>query len=140
MSLTYQHRVLLLYISYAANASSALSTNTLFPFIKEVGIDIMSSAFIFLSLFKVVWLNYYLLTVSFYHAVKIHVTPNNIKELFFCGFFSKTPFIKSMLCYFILIFHHNNVFFFISKHSTNKHAYFLKCLKCIEYFVELVVT
>jgi len=37
-----------------ATASSALSTTTLLPLVKEVGMDIISSAFIVLNLFKVV--------------------------------------------------------------------------------------
>ena len=40
--------------SYAANASSASLANTLSPLVREVGIDIMSSAFIVLNLFIVV--------------------------------------------------------------------------------------
>jgi hypothetical protein len=40
--------------SYAANASSALLANTLLPLVRDVGIDIMSSAFVVLNLFKVV--------------------------------------------------------------------------------------
>jgi len=41
----------LLYCSYAANASSASLANTLSPLVREVGIDIMSSASIVLNLF-----------------------------------------------------------------------------------------
>jgi len=47
--------------SYAANASSAFLANTLSPLVRDVGIDIKSSAFVVLNLFKVVRFNYYLL-------------------------------------------------------------------------------
>jgi len=40
--------------SYTANASSALLANTLLPLVRDVGIDIMSSALIVLNLFNVV--------------------------------------------------------------------------------------
>jgi len=40
--------------SYATSASSASLANTLSPLVRDVGIDIMSSAIIVLNLFKVV--------------------------------------------------------------------------------------
>jgi hypothetical protein len=50
-----EKEVLAVFIaSYAANASSALLANTLLPLVRDVGIDMMSSAFVVLNLFNVV--------------------------------------------------------------------------------------
>ena len=65
-------RFLLFAISYAAIASS-VSANT-FLSVKKEGTDLLS-AFIVLNLFKVVRFNYYLLTLSFDHAVKTKSPP-----------------------------------------------------------------
>jgi len=39
------------FVSYAAIASSACLANTALPLVREVGIDMMSSAFVVLNLF-----------------------------------------------------------------------------------------
>jgi len=42
------------FVSYAAIASSAFLANTALPLVREVGRDIMSSAFVVLNLFYIV--------------------------------------------------------------------------------------
>jgi len=43
-----------LFASYAANASSVFLAKIVLPLVREVGIDIMSSAFVVLNLFNLV--------------------------------------------------------------------------------------